>query len=446
MKNKILSDTPKRSSFTSIISILFQPLIKKQKMKLTLTILLCLVSNIFLGQSTKYFRQLAYNHVSPHVSIKGTHEVDAKTAEGISHYVFKYDKQDRLIEITNYHFQNERKHPLTHIGVHKMKIEYKENKEVRIFYDKLGRRMANLRKVYKEEYTYDKEGFKTALAFFDLENKPMESSWKIATYKWKKKKNWVIENRFNLAKEATPVAPYFEFNTTAIEYDSKGFPKAHYNLNEDMEVANSSFGVASYKDIYDDKGNHIKWSYYDVDNRLALSTNKYAISENEFDSEGTIIMMRRFDDSNKLLWERSVRSEPNKFVKITSKDSLAIKEKSLGYLKALREIDPELMENVMNEKLAKRTQGYDRKTKKEIPRETTYEQMIKFAEGWNNAGDKFPEVPTEEAIILDAYHTMASVKLVSDNWVEYLHLIKLDGEWEIINLLWQHKDTSRYPH
>jgi hypothetical protein len=37
------------------------------------------------------------------------------------------------------------------------------------------------------------------------------------------------------------------------------------------------------------------------------------------------------------------------------------------------------------------------------------------------------------------------VKLVSDNWVEYLHLIKLDGKWTLTNLIWQYKDINRYP-
>lgn len=397
------------------------------------------------AQTVKYFRQLAYNHVSPHMEIKGIHEIDAMTAEKASHYIFKYDKNGRLTTIINHHFEHERKHPLTHPNVHRLEISYEKDKEVRIFFDKLERRMANLRGVYKEEYTL-KNGFKTALSFFDLENQPMESNWKIAAYQWTKQKNRVIEKRFNLAGEEAPVSTYFNFQRTAIEYDKRGFPSAHYNLDENLNVVDSDFGIAVYKDVYDEKGNHIEWCYYDAKGDLAHTKQEYAVAKKFYNQEGKNISTKYFDRSNTFLREREMKGDILKFASLTTKDSTEIKRKALGYIKALRELNPELMKEVMHEKLAKRTQGYDRKIRKEIPRETTYDQMIKFADGWNNAGDKFPEHPTEKAIILDAYHFMASVKLVSDNWVEYLHLIKLDGEWKIINMLWQHKDTSRYPH
>ena len=62
--------------------------------------------------------------------------------------------------------------------------------------------------------------------------------------------------------------------------------------------------------------------------------------------------------------------------------------------------------------------------------------MIMFAESWNNDGTRFPPKPNNQAIILDSTHNMASVKLLSDNWYEYLHLVKIAGKWQIKNLLW----------
>ena len=70
--------------------------------------------------------------------------------------------------------------------------------------------------------------------------------------------------------------------------------------------------------------------------------------------------------------------------------------------------------------------------------------MIEFAKSWNKSGTRFPPKPNNKAIILDIYNQIANVKLISDNWVEYLHLVKTNNEWNIINLLWQNKDISDY--
>ena len=117
----------------------------------------------------------------------------------------------------------------------------------------------------------------------------------------------------------------------------------------------------------------------------------------------------------------------------------------MGYLIALQQLKPESMNEVLNDSLNKVTIGYDRALKKEYARATTKDQMMTFAASWNKANNKFPFKPNNEIEILDIYNRIANVKLVSDNWVEYLHLIKLDGQWSVINLIWQYKDVNRYP-
>jgi hypothetical protein len=114
-------------------------------------------------------------------------------------------------------------------------------------------------------------------------------------------------------------------------------------------------------------------------------------------------------------------------------------------LVGLQDLKPELINEVMNDSLKKITIGWDRASKKEYAKPTTKEEMIAFAESWNKSNTKFPTKPNNQIIVLDIYNRIANVKLVSDNWVEYLHLIKLDGKWSIANLIWQHKNISRYP-
>jgi len=126
-------------------------------------------------------------------------------------------------------------------------------------------------------------------------------------------------------------------------------------------------------------------------------------------------------------------------------DKKEVKRVSLGYLIALQQLKPELMAEVMHPNLAKRTSYMDAETGKGMLHDTSYEEMIKYAKSWNINKDKFPKSPTNEVYILDIQAGMASVKLESDNWYEYLHLVKIDNHWKIVNLYWQrhpknHKD------
>ncbi len=42
-----------------------------------------------------------------------------------------------------------------------------------------------------------------------------------------------------------------------------------------------------------------------------------------------------------------------------------------------------------------------------------------------------------EVTILDVFGNAASVKVVASDWVDYLHVVKFDGRWVIINVLWE---------
>ena len=275
----------------------------------------------------------------------------------------------------------------------------------------------------------------------------MESNWGVASYQWNKKDELIIEKRFNIKEAAVPISPYFKFGITGILLDEKGAPKAHYNLNEALEITNNSVGVASYQDSFDEQGNHTEYSYHDAEGKLTINQWGFAIGKKSYDEFGNHIKLEHIDTEGQSIRSRPIYSNVNIewSPAATTQDSLEIKQKSLGYLKALQQLDPILMDEVMNDSLNKVTIGYDRVVKKEVARPTTRAQMIAFAKDWNKSNTKFPPVPNDQVSILGIYNRIASVELVSDNWVEYLHLIKLDGNWQIVNLIWQHKDVKRYP-
>lgn len=417
--------------------------------KISISLFALCISSITLAQTNnKYFRHLRYNHVSPYIKLVGTYPIDAATAKNTSHYIFKYNDDKKLIEITNNHYFTERRHSLASIGAYRTIIIHQNNTETRIFLDKDGKRITNDRQVYKEVFTVNKKGNYSKLAFFDVEGKPMESNWEIAEYHWFKKRKMVIEKRFNLKNEPKNLSTYFEFGTTGMKFRKDGSPIGNYNLNDDLKIVNNSGGVASYQDTYDENGNHVKYTYHNENDKLVMNQFGLSIGTKEYDAVGNYIKQRHYAPNNKFLRGRDIASNQHITLskKATQKDSLEIKRISLGYLIALQELKPALMKEVMHDSLNKVTVGYDRELRKENVTAIPKERMIRNAKNWNKSNTRFPPKPSNQIQILDVYHRIATVKLYSDNWVEYLHLIKLDGKWSIINLLWQHKNTKMYPY
>ena len=42
-----------------------------------------------------------------------------------------------------------------------------------------------------------------------------------------------------------------------------------------------------------------------------------------------------------------------------------------------------------------------------------------------------------EVIILDRYEGAASVRTTFDQWIDYMHIVKVGDDWKIINVLWE---------
>ncbi|MEP1096051.1 MAG: nuclear transport factor 2 family protein [Cyclobacteriaceae bacterium] len=128
----------------------------------------------------------------------------------------------------------------------------------------------------------------------------------------------------------------------------------------------------------------------------------------------------------------------------TKQDSLEIKQAALDYIESQHNVKPEQFERSAHPRMVKRTFWRNKKTNKEYLRETFTDAMILLAETYNENGDKFPEKPKKEIIILDVFDKTASVKLVADEWIDYMHIVKLNGKWQIVNVLWQFNDSGKH--
>lgn len=127
----------------------------------------------------------------------------------------------------------------------------------------------------------------------------------------------------------------------------------------------------------------------------------------------------------------------------TKEDSTAIKQAALDYIESQHKPNPQQMQRALHPRLVKRTFWRDKATGKEYLRETTAESMILLAESYNKNGDKFPASPKKEVILLDISSRTASVKLVADDWIDYMHIVKINDEWKIVNVLWEFNDIQQ---
>lgn len=127
-----------------------------------------------------------------------------------------------------------------------------------------------------------------------------------------------------------------------------------------------------------------------------------------------------------------------------SVDRLAITQAVKNYLIAQHDADERPMDAALHGKMAKRTHWQD-KSGNEFIMETSRDTMLAVARNYNKDGTKFPESPRIQVEIFDIDQRVASVKLTADDWIDYMHLVKSEqGEWKIINVLWQYHDINKH--
>jgi hypothetical protein len=128
----------------------------------------------------------------------------------------------------------------------------------------------------------------------------------------------------------------------------------------------------------------------------------------------------------------------------TAQDTLDIKRVALSYIESQHNPNPKQMQDALHPRVVKRSVFRSKKAKKDFISEFSAENLIILAETYNANGDKFPKNPKKELKLLDVSPLTASVKLTADEWFDYVHIVKINGEWKIINVLWQYNNVSEH--
>ena len=118
-----------------------------------------------------------------------------------------------------------------------------------------------------------------------------------------------------------------------------------------------------------------------------------------------------------------------------SDDTKAIKETALNYMEGWYQGDLKRMKASLYKKLAKRSLQVSMSGKGTL-RHTSASDMIAFTSlGYGKS--LWRKDLTIDVIVLDQTENIASVKVVTPHYYEYLHLAKTSRGWIIINTLYE---------
>lgn len=117
------------------------------------------------------------------------------------------------------------------------------------------------------------------------------------------------------------------------------------------------------------------------------------------------------------------------------KEKAAVEAAVMDYVEALYNVEPERVEQSVHQELRKRGYYYNKDTYHQA--DMSFAQLKDLAARWNKDGKRANAKSPKEIVIFDVLDKTASAKLTAEWGVDYFHLVKLDGKWQIMNVLWQ---------
>ena len=119
----------------------------------------------------------------------------------------------------------------------------------------------------------------------------------------------------------------------------------------------------------------------------------------------------------------------------TPADSAAIEQAALDYIQGYYSGNPERMEKALHPDLAKRIvrTGPNGQSGLEQMSAMTLVLITRMM-----AQRPVPEEDRRDDVtILDIFGNVASVRVDASQWIDYLHLARWNGQWKIVNVLWE---------
>jgi len=119
----------------------------------------------------------------------------------------------------------------------------------------------------------------------------------------------------------------------------------------------------------------------------------------------------------------------------------AIKRTALNYAEGWYEGDADKMESALSTDLAKRIVRTNPQGQSMVSQMTALALVQGTRGGFGKQTAKAEQ--QKDVTILDVMGNAATVKLEMHDWVDYMHIGKVNGKWVIINVLWEMKPKKQ---
>jgi hypothetical protein len=115
-------------------------------------------------------------------------------------------------------------------------------------------------------------------------------------------------------------------------------------------------------------------------------------------------------------------------------DADAIRAVALDYIEGWYTGDGQRMERSLHPDLVKRI--VRQRDGKSALQEITAAELV--AATGNGGGTRTPGGERRADVhVLDVFGNTASVRVDAADWIDYMHLARFDGQWKIVNVLWE---------
>jgi hypothetical protein len=119
-------------------------------------------------------------------------------------------------------------------------------------------------------------------------------------------------------------------------------------------------------------------------------------------------------------------------------DSAAIRATALDYVEGWYQGNANRMGRALHPELVKRIVINDTTTGKSVLQNMGASALVngtRHGYGKSTPSDR----QQRDVTILDIFGNAASAKATMADWIDYMHLSKVDGRWVIVNVLWEKK-------
>lgn len=126
-----------------------------------------------------------------------------------------------------------------------------------------------------------------------------------------------------------------------------------------------------------------------------------------------------------------------RYVRRANTDAEAIRAAVLDYANSAYLVQPELIDRSVHPKLQK--VGYIKRADAPTHREAfmNFDQLRDLVSKWNKEGRFDAATARRDIRVIDQLDVTAVARLDAEWGVDYFHLAKIEGQWKIVNVIWQ---------